>query len=116
MIFYLFVNSYFVLVVILFVYISKYSKYTSMINTLCYSWIPTTKYEVKMSLCKLNCSYTRYKHFPSNPPFQCENKYKTFNKNNNVSYKIYLFNTTTYGKYVKDYRFFYGNSNVYYII
>lgn len=83
-------------------------------NTLCYSWLPFTKYLLKNTLCKINCSYTRLKPFPSNSAFHCEDIYTSIY--NNVSYDIYVFNTSTYGKYNKQYRFFYGNSQVYYTI
>lgn len=89
--------------------------YISKINTLCYSWIDYNKYEVKDKLCKINCSYIRFKSFPLSYPLKCNNYY-SFEKNANVTFKIYLFNTTTYGKYVNKYRFYYNNTHVYYFL
>lgn len=90
----------------IYVYINHVS-YISQKNSLCYSWIPYNRYEITTSLCQINCSYIRLKPYPSNSPFKCKDKFSL--SNNNISYKIYIFNTSTYGKYVKQYRFFYGN-------
>lgn len=87
------------------------SNYISNNNSLCYSWIPSNKYEIKNTLCNINCSYTRFKLYPYNSPLSCAEKYMPFNKNK-IIHKIYLFNTTTYGKYAKSYRYYYGLSNV----
>lgn len=88
-------------------------EYLSRINTLCYSWISFNNYVIMKSLCNINCSYKRIKPFPLNTALSCSNTNTKQNKNINTSYKIYLFNTTTYGKYIESYRFFYNTYYVY---
>lgn len=88
-------------------------KYISKINTLCYSFVPYNKLIIGNGLCNINCSYTRLKHFPLNSALKCKKVYTT--KRNN-SYSIYYFNTTTYGSYVKEYRYFYGYGTVYFYL
>lgn len=84
-------------------------KYLSIENSLCYSWIPSNKYEIGDKLCNINCTYIRHIPFPSNTPFRCKNEYiSNYSENVNKNYKIYLFNTSTYGYFVKDYRFFHN--------
>lgn len=89
-------------------YLSKNHK-ISIRNSMCYSWIPYNKYEIRSNLCKINCSYVRHKLFPLNTPLLCKRAY-SLDKNN--TFKIYVFNTSTYGKEIKQYRFFYQNSYV----
>lgn len=85
-------------------------EYISKKNSLCYSWIPNNKYIKGSQLCSLNCSYVRTKMYPLNKPFTCyKNKSITSHK---TSYYAYVFNTSTYNKFVSQYRFFYGNKTV----
>lgn len=101
---------------LLYIYVSNNRiNFISKSNTLCYSWLPFTKYVIKDTLCRINCSYTRLKPFPSNSAFHCKDIYTPFDDNKNESYEIYVFNTSTYGKYNKQYRIFYGYQ-VYYSI
>lgn len=92
--------------------------YLTKKNSLCYSWIPYNKYEIRKRLCNINCSYIRYIPFPLNKPFLCkynksENQ-KISSKHNNIS--LYYFNTSTYGKYISKYRFIYKNVREYSIL
>lgn len=85
--------------------------FKSLINTLCYSFLPDNYYIDMNGLCRINCSYTRTKQFPHNKPLKCKKDYYQYNKNSNFT-NIYVFNTTTYGKYMKKYRLLYRNRNV----
>lgn len=112
---------YFFLIVLLIVQnaINFVISYSSILvsneNTLCYSFLPNHYYELNSELCNINCSYARSEKFPITNPFKCYNEqiYKEsiyeFNKSN-----VYIFNTSTYGKYVKQYRSFYGTFIVYF--
>lgn len=110
----LIIFSYFIIILVLtlnYLCITG-NTFISINNTLCFSWIPYNKYEIRSGLCNINCSYIRYNPFPSNTPFNCKEE-STFRKENkNTTYNIYLFNTSTYGKYIKQYRFFYQKSYV----
>lgn len=87
-------------------------KYNTFNYTVCYSWITTIKYEVRDTLCNLNCTYIRYIPFLSNTHLYCKNEFSSFKNNmSSTNYRIYLFNTSTYGKYVKQYRFYYDCIN-----
>lgn len=90
------------------------AKYISFTNSLCYSFIPSNKYMYSKYICNINCSYKRIKPFPLNRPLRCKVDKGNFNdKLSNRSIKMYVFNTTTYGEMVKNYRFFYSNKIVY---
>lgn len=85
-------------------------QYISKVNTLCYSFIPNNIYINSDILCKINCSYERKKYFPLNSPLKCKKNKKP---QDNIIYSIYYFNTSTYGYFAKEYRYFYGYSSVY---
>lgn len=86
--------------------------YISIKNSLCFSWIPFNKYEIRNRLCNINCSYVRNKLFPLNTPLNCKKVNPIHYKSKNMTFKIYLFNTSTYGVNINKYRFFYQNSFV----
>lgn len=117
---YLLINFfYFMMNIIFFLDINNHQiHYISKINSLCYSWISSNKYEIRYGLCNINCSYIRHIPFPNNKPFQCNiNNYQNRIKYYNIKkVKYYYFNTSTYGKYIKEYRYLYNNVSVYNMI
>lgn len=80
----------------------------SIINSLCYSFLPYNYYHITNGLCNINCSYRRKRNFPLNAPLKCKKAEAVRNyKNITGNYKIYVFNTSTYGKLIKKYRIIY---------
>lgn len=104
------------LIILIVIYISKSFSQISVElvlskNSLCYSWIPHNKYIMKNGLCNINCSYVRKKKYPLNKPFRCKStNYTNFRI---LLYKVFVFNTTTYGKLVNKYREFDGYKKVF---
>lgn len=104
---------------IIFQYIIYFNTviYINTKNTLCYSWIPYNMYISRNGLCNINCSYVRRKQFPANIPLKCKINYsQSSDYKNSINNNIYIFNTSTYGKYVEKYRYYYKETSVYYSI